>query len=323
MGSNTLQEVHRCPPLPYPPSSPAHRRPGRRRRTRSSPRSGNDHSHGGRHRHLLVPGHRRAGGPDRQQRRHHDRLDLDPAGNRLGVKAAGTVNWLLPDLHGSVAAASTPRPPRSRARSATTATAVTVDDDQPGSTGSGYFGYQGRLDISPGGSPLYDMSARFYAPGLGTFTQPDSYGGEVANPASMNRYLYAEGNPATLIDPTGHRAEGCVGQDCGAIARASERRPRQQAILDLLTGQRHQQRLRQHAASGPHGLTDTSTATVRPARMTIAALPCCWRRSPVRSRFRAAASGLTGPPGFARFRVTPSQARPGGRPRSSVRRTSR
>ena len=28
---------------------------------------------------------------------------LDPAGNRLGVKAAGTVNWLLPDLHGSVA----------------------------------------------------------------------------------------------------------------------------------------------------------------------------------------------------------------------------
>ncbi len=51
------------------------------------------------------------------------------------------------------------------------------------------------------------MSARFYAPGLGTFTQLDSYGGSVANPASMNRFLYAQGNPATFTDPTGHCPE--------------------------------------------------------------------------------------------------------------------
>jgi hypothetical protein len=48
------------------------------------------------------------------------------------------------------------------------------------------------------------MSARFYSPGLGTFTQLDSVMGSAQNPLSMNRFLYALANPATLIDPTGH-----------------------------------------------------------------------------------------------------------------------
>jgi hypothetical protein len=48
------------------------------------------------------------------------------------------------------------------------------------------------------------MGARFYAPSLGAFTQLDTYAGRAAHPASMNRYLYAEANPATLIDPDGH-----------------------------------------------------------------------------------------------------------------------
>jgi hypothetical protein len=64
------------------------------------------------------------------------------------------------------------------------------------------------------------MSARFYAPGLGTFTQLDTDGGKVANPLSMNRFLYALGNPATFIDPTGHRplededVSGCTPTSC-------------------------------------------------------------------------------------------------------------
>jgi hypothetical protein len=64
-----------------------------------------------------------------------------------------TVNWLLPDLHGSVAG--------SLAGSATSLTGAvrydgygqTVDADQPASVGSGYFRYQGRLDVSPTGTP--------------------------------------------------------------------------------------------------------------------------------------------------------------------------
>jgi RHS repeat-associated protein len=60
-------------------------------------------------------------------------------------------------------------------------------------------------------TPLYDMSARFYAPGIGAFTQLDSVMGSAQNPLSMNRFLYALANPATMIDPDGHLA--CAGWD--------------------------------------------------------------------------------------------------------------
>jgi RHS repeat-associated protein len=73
--------------------------------------------------------------------------------------------------------------------------------------GTGLFEYQGRLDVAPAGlDPLYDMSARFYSPELGVFTSLDSVMGSAQNPLSMNRFLYAHANPATLIDPTGHAA---------------------------------------------------------------------------------------------------------------------
>jgi hypothetical protein len=50
------------------------------------------------------------------------------------------------------------------------------------------------------------MSARFYAPGIGAFTQLDTFAGGAQNPLSMNRFLYPHANPATLTDPTGHCA---------------------------------------------------------------------------------------------------------------------
>ncbi len=71
--------------------------------------------------------------------------------------------------------------------------------------GTERFKYQGRLDIAPPGLdvPLYEFSARFYAPGLGAFTQADTLTGSALEPLSLNRYLYAHANPATMIDPTG------------------------------------------------------------------------------------------------------------------------
>ena len=64
--------------------------------------------------------------------------------------------------------------------------------------------YQGRLDISPTSDPLYANGARLYSPSLGTFTSLDTTAGKATNPLSMNRFLYAEANPATFIDPSGH-----------------------------------------------------------------------------------------------------------------------
>ncbi len=63
--------------------------------------------------------------------------------------------------------------------------------------------YQGALNVAPNANPLYDLRARMYAPSLGAFTSLDSVLGNAANPLSMNRFLYAEANPTTLIDPAG------------------------------------------------------------------------------------------------------------------------
>ncbi len=133
---------------------------------------------------------------------------MSPSGERVGAKAGSTVNWLLPDLHGSVAA--------TLSSSESTVTSATRYDAWGGTVATGAAGgtaagdkawkYQGRLDVSPSGlsAPLYDAGARLYAPGTAAFTSLDTYAGSAQDPLSMNRWLYAEANPATLTDPTGH-----------------------------------------------------------------------------------------------------------------------
>ena len=126
-------------------------------------------------------------------------------GSRVATKDGSTAAYLLPDLHGNVAAME-------QAGAVTIANAIRYD--AYGQTmGTPYTAtgsikldtkYQGRLDVSPGTDPLYDMSARFYSPAIGAFTSLDSVAGTAQNPATMNRFLYALGNPASLIDPTGH-----------------------------------------------------------------------------------------------------------------------
>lgn len=76
--------------------------------------------------------------------------------------------------------------------------------------------YQGRLlESAPGAPALYDFGARSYDPGLGAFIGLETVAGSAQNPASLNRYLYANGNPATLVDqgPTFARR----GLPCGTL----------------------------------------------------------------------------------------------------------
>jgi RHS repeat-associated protein len=130
---------------------------------------------------------------------------LDVDGSRLAVKTGGTVSWLVFDLHGSVAALA------NTSGSLTDAYRFNGWGEQVASAGSvtNPWRYRGLLNIGPDSTTgaLLDMAARDYAPHLGTFTQQDSYAGSAANPASMNRFLYAHANPATLIDPDGHMVE--------------------------------------------------------------------------------------------------------------------
>ena len=140
---------------------------------------------------------------------------VDALGDRVAVKAgdASFFGWLLPDLHGNVAAALSQDE-------------TTVSDGlrydawgqlaaiyPSGGTGvSARWRYQGRLLVSTSGNAdLYEAGARSYSPGLGAFTQLDTYAGQAQDPLSMNRYLYAEANPATMIDPTGHGVKGDSG----------------------------------------------------------------------------------------------------------------
>jgi RHS repeat-associated protein len=155
---------------------------------------------------------------------------VSPASERLGVKSGSSLNWFLPDPHGNVAGSLD-------ATETTLVNAIrydaygqTIATGSAGGTsvGADVWKYQGRLDVSPAGlsTPLYDMSARFYNPGIGAFTGLDTVMGGAQNPLSMNRFLYALANPATLIDPSGHFVTMCDG-GCGTGSPAAVERAKQ------------------------------------------------------------------------------------------------
>jgi RHS repeat-associated protein len=49
----------------------------------------------------------------------------------------------------------------------------------------------------------YYLRQRYYDPNTGRFTRRDTYEGDRNNPVSLHKYLYANANPVTYIDPTG------------------------------------------------------------------------------------------------------------------------
>jgi RHS repeat-associated protein len=146
---------------------------------------------------------------------------LGPDEARLSVGDGSAFAWLLGDLHGNTAAG---------VNAAETSLSHAWRYDPYGQILAETSGalanpwrFQGRLDVgADSDAALYEFGARHYDPGLGAFTQLDSYAGDAGDPLSLNRYLYAAANPWTLIDPTGHRYEmgaggsGCRG--CEAVA---------------------------------------------------------------------------------------------------------
>jgi RHS repeat-associated protein len=129
---------------------------------------------------------------------------IDALGSRLATKtSAGGFGWLVPDLHGNIAAA---------VNSAGTAISDAFRYDPYGKVVASAtsslptpWRYQGRLLESSGSDPaLYDFGFRSYDTGLGAFTSLDDVAGSAMNPITFNRFLYADANPATLSDPSGH-----------------------------------------------------------------------------------------------------------------------
>ena len=153
---------------------------------------------------------------------------IDAIGDRLGQGTGSAFGaWLIADLHGNIVAEVSP--------GSSPALLSAYRYDAYGETcgswsaGSGSIAvpwrFQGRLlESATGGTDLYDFGARSYDPSLGAFTSFDSVAGSAQNPLTLNRYLYANANPATLVDPDGHVVwQGTCRydpEDCVDIAKA-------------------------------------------------------------------------------------------------------
>jgi RHS repeat-associated protein len=130
---------------------------------------------------------------------------IDALGSRVATSSGASFGYLLGDLHGNQAAAF---------NAAGTAVSDAFAYDAWGVVVASVtsalptpWRYQGRMLESAAGTPdLYDFAARSYNPALGTFTSLDSHLGSAQNTALLNGYLYANANPATLVDPDGHCA---------------------------------------------------------------------------------------------------------------------
>jgi RHS repeat-associated protein len=154
---------------------------------------------------------------------------IDAIGNRLGQgTASGFGGYLIADLHGNIAGAvsagSSPALLSAYRYDAYGETCGSWTADSGSLNVPWRFG--GRLleSISGTTTDLYDFGARSYDPSLGAFTSFDSVSGSAGNPLTLNRYLYANANPATLVDPDGHAAwqNSCHydAEDCAVIAKA-------------------------------------------------------------------------------------------------------
>jgi RHS repeat-associated protein len=76
--------------------------------------------------------------------------------------------------------------------------------------------YRGeRFDADMG---LYYMRARWYNPATGRFMSRDPEEGNPVDPASLHKYLYANGDPVNLADPTGRESAAEAALPIGAIS---------------------------------------------------------------------------------------------------------
>ncbi len=50
---------------------------------------------------------------------------------------------------------------------------------------------------------LYCLRARYYDPSTGRFISKDPFPGRIAQPQSLNGFVYVRNNPIVLIDPSG------------------------------------------------------------------------------------------------------------------------
>lgn len=63
----------------------------------------------------------------------------------------------------------------------------------------------------------YYLRTRYYHPELGRFSSPDPLQGDISDPMTLHRYLYANSDPVNNIDPSGELTLKEVGMSAGII----------------------------------------------------------------------------------------------------------
>ncbi len=156
---------------------------------------------------------------------------LDPSGARLATSQSGSTGFLLPDLHGNLAAVVNATETALLSATRYDAYGATVAAYDAGGSFPTPWRFQGRLDVSPDSHPLYAAGARFYDPAIGAFTQLDTYAGSPADPLAQPLRL-CRGQPLDPVDPSGHMALRESGQ-------AETRAHRSQRLRDLAFAAEH------------------------------------------------------------------------------------
>lgn len=91
-------------------------------------------------------------------------------------------------------------------------------DRQTGSTANAYLFTGEQYDAGLG---HYYLRARYYNPAIGRFPTMDTYAGRVGEPITLHKYIYANANPVSNVDPGGQFALPSVSLSMGNIATLS------------------------------------------------------------------------------------------------------
>jgi RHS repeat-associated protein len=134
----------------------------------------------------------------------------DPYGNILGeTSGTSATRYFLKDAIGSVIAVINGSGSTVRDRYSYgpygAMTVVSGSDYEPIGYASGYEDTK---------TELVKFGARYYDPMSGRWTQMDPIGGSIANPSTLNGYIYAGDDPINNADPTGESSE--AGEYIGA-----------------------------------------------------------------------------------------------------------
>lgn len=104
--------------------------------------------------------------------------------------------------------------------------------EKSGNTENHYL-YTG--EYHDGTSSLYYLRARYMNPSTGSFLTMDTYEGSIYEPATLHRYLYANGNPVSYSDPGGHFA-GLIGSMATTAISAVMRNIHTLNVMGLISG---------------------------------------------------------------------------------------